>query len=220
MTILREYKTVPLSSIKPYANNPRNNEAAVEGVMRSIERLGYIAPIVVDENMEVLAGHTRYAACTNLNKVDVDVLIARGLTEEQKIAYRLADNRLGENAKWDESKLADELRLLQEFGFDLGGTGFDASELDCLLDTISADCLDDLTVSNVCGDVLEKPPSAQKTVRVSIGAHRFMVSLDTYNEWNAKMVFKYKERSALINAIAKKLEFPLDKITVVSSGDE
>ena len=107
--------TRKLSEIYPYENNPRKNAQAVEAVAESIRQCGYIAPIIVDENGVILAGHTRYKALQKLGRDEAQVVVKEGLTEEQKRKYRLLDNKTGELAEWDFDLLADELDRL-DFG--------------------------------------------------------------------------------------------------------
>ena len=104
-----------LDKIKPYEKNPRKNDMAVEAVMKSIEQCSYVAPIIVDENYVILAGHTRYKALKRLNCAEVEVVVKAGLTDEQKRKYRLLDNKTNELAEWDFDLLPDELDGL-DFG--------------------------------------------------------------------------------------------------------
>lgn len=73
-----------LTDITPYGNNPRKNEKAAEAVKESIKQCGYIAPIILDENGVILAGHTRYKALQQLGRDEAECIIKEGLTEEQK----------------------------------------------------------------------------------------------------------------------------------------
>ena len=115
-----EYIKKRLDEIKPYANNPRINDDAVDDVAESIRQCGYIAPIVIDENSEILAGHTRYKALLKLGKKECDVIVVSGLSEEQKRKYRLYDNKTGELSQWDQKKLAQELSDVDFCGYDFG----------------------------------------------------------------------------------------------------
>lgn len=112
-------KDVPLSSIRPYPNNPRRNDHAVDAVAESIRQCGYIAPIIVDEDGVILAGHTRYKALLKLGRERCQVAVAEGLTPAQKRKYRLLDNKTGELAGWDVSLLDAELDGLDFEGLDL-----------------------------------------------------------------------------------------------------
>ena len=124
---------LPLERLIPYARNPRKNDSAVATVAASLKEFGWRQPIVVDEEMVILAGHTRLEAARQLGLATAPVHIARGLTPAQARAYRLMDNRASENAEWDEALLGLELGDLQGEGFDLGLTGFDDAELNRLL---------------------------------------------------------------------------------------
>lgn len=106
---------LPVGKIKPYERNPRKNDGAVEAVAESIKQCGYIAPIIVDEENVILAGHTRLKALKRLGYKKVPVVIKEGLSEEQKRKYRLLDNKTNELAEWDFDLLGDELEGL-DFG--------------------------------------------------------------------------------------------------------
>lgn len=108
-----------LSEIIPYENNARKNDKAVKDVAESIKQCGYIAPIIVDENNVILAGHTRYKALKKLGYKEVTVRKVSGLTEEQKRKYRLLDNKTNELAEWDFEKLKDEIEGLDFSEFDI-----------------------------------------------------------------------------------------------------
>lgn len=108
-------QTIPIKNIHPYPNNPRKNDGAVDAVAESIRQCGYVAPIIVDENITILAGHTRYKALKKLGYSESQVIIKTGLNEEQKRKYRLLDNKTGELAGWDVDLLATELEGL-DFG--------------------------------------------------------------------------------------------------------
>ena len=114
-----------LADIEPYKNNPRKNDAAVNAVAESIRQCGYIAPIIVDEDQVIIAGHTRYKALVALSMDDAECLICDGLTEEQKKKYRFLDNKTGEKAVWDLMKLEVEVEGLDLEGFDFFGMAAD-----------------------------------------------------------------------------------------------
>jgi DNA modification methylase len=124
---------VEISRVIPYARNPRRNENAIAKVAASIKEFGFRQPIVVDDEMVIIAGHTRVQAAIQLGLKKVPVHVATGLTAAQIKAYRLADNRTHEESEWDDELLAIELGELDELGFNLDLTGFDAIELEELL---------------------------------------------------------------------------------------
>lgn len=107
-----------LAEVKPYGNNPRKNDGAVNAVTESIRQCSYITPIIVDGNYVIIAGHTRYKALKALDIDEAECLICDGLTEEQKKKYRFLDNKTGEKATWDLMKLEVELEGLDLEGFD------------------------------------------------------------------------------------------------------
>lgn len=112
---------IKLTDIKPYENNPRKNDDAVNAVAESIRQCSYITPIIVDEDYVIIAGHTRYKALMALGETDAECLVCDGLTEEQKKKYRFLDNKTGEKAAWDLMKLEVELEGLDLEGFDFFG---------------------------------------------------------------------------------------------------
>lgn len=109
-----------LNDLKVYEKNPRVIEKAIPQVMESIRQVGYVTPIVVDEDGVILAGHTRYAALRGLGEEEAEVLVVRGLTEEQKKKYRILDNKTGELATWDKALVRSELEGIDFDGFDFG----------------------------------------------------------------------------------------------------
>lgn len=117
-----EIREIEISKIKPYAKNPRKNNQAVEAVANSIKEFGFKVPLVIDSNYEIVAGHTRYKASKKLKLTTVPCIIADDLTEEQIKAFRLADNKVGEIAEWDDDLLSEELLDLD---FDMTAFGFD-----------------------------------------------------------------------------------------------
>ena len=152
---------IKITDIRPYEKNPRKNDKAVATVANSIEQYGFQQPIVVDKDMVIVVGHTRFRAAKKLNFTEVPVLIASDLNDEQIRAYRIMDNKSNENSHWDDNKLYDELKELldenniQDLSFD---TGFTESELnrmfrdeDELLDKVR-DKLNPVTYSKL-GDI-------------------------------------------------------------------
>ncbi len=126
-----EYR--PLAEIKPYEQNPRINDAAVDAVAESIRRFGFRQPIVVDGDGVIVCGHTRWKAAQKLGLTEVPVHVARDLTPEQIRAYRIADNKTAELAEWNLDLLPIELAELQGAGIDWSLLGFDQDELAKLL---------------------------------------------------------------------------------------
>jgi DNA modification methylase len=120
---------IDINKIIPYSRNPRNNDESVDNVASSIKEFGFRQPIVVDEDFVVLAGHTRLKASKKLNLKEVPVHMATDLSDGQKKAFRLMDNRSAEDSKWDDKLLSLELVDLKELGLDLDITGFTEREI-------------------------------------------------------------------------------------------
>lgn len=129
----------PITTIRPYPNNPRQNEAAVDGVAKSIQEFGFRQPIVVDEEGVIVVGHTRYKAALKLGMDEVPVHVAVGLSPAQAKAYRIADNQSATLSLWDDPKLSVELAALQEMDFQLDLTGFSGDDLARLMDPPTTD---------------------------------------------------------------------------------
>jgi len=159
--------TVPIADVVPYVRNPRKNTDAVAKVAASIREFGFRQPIVCDADMVVIAGHTRLLAAQSLGLKTVPVHIARGLSTAQVTAYRLADNRTGQDATWDNDLLGVELKALVGLDFDLALTGFNADELDALLNPPGI--LDGADL-----DAVPEPPKVPITKvgdRITLGRH-------------------------------------------------
>jgi ParB-like chromosome segregation protein Spo0J len=124
---------VPIEKVIPYARNPRKNLVAIGVVARSIAAFGFRQPILVDKDYVVIAGHTRLEAARSLGLVEVPVVVADHLTEQQVKAYRIADNKLAEVSEWDREKLTRELQTLLDAGYDTALTALYESEIDVLL---------------------------------------------------------------------------------------
>jgi len=136
-----QIKQMKIDKLKPYENNPRNNEAAAEYVANSIREFGFKVPIVVDKDNIIVAGHTRYLAAQMLGLEEVPCIIADDLTPEQVKAFRLADNKTAEKASWDFEKLSEELNdiLDLDLNFNLTDFGFGEFELDVLTNDYEPD---------------------------------------------------------------------------------
>lgn len=123
----------PLDRLVPYARNPRTHSPEqVSQIAASIVEFGFVNPILVDTDAGIIAGHGRFQAAKQLGLAQVPVVVLDHLTETQKRAYVIADNKLALNAGWDEAALAAEMHALNGEQFDLSLTGFDDAELDRL----------------------------------------------------------------------------------------
>ena len=131
-----------VTEIKPYEKNPRKNDEAVQYVKNSIEKFGFRVPIVIDKGGIIVAGHTRLKAAIELGMKKVPCIVADDLTEEQVRAFRIADNKTGERADWDNELLGAELESLME-QFDMTDFGFGEFEITMLTNDFTPEPYDD-----------------------------------------------------------------------------
>ena len=128
-----KFKFASVSDLIPYARNSRtHSDAQVAKIAASIREFGFLNPVIVDGENGVIAGHGRIMAAQKLGLSQIPVIEAAHLTEAQKRAYVIADNRLALDAGWDNDLLKIELQDLDVAGFDLALTGFDLGELTAL----------------------------------------------------------------------------------------
>lgn len=188
-------KNTDINDIKPYDKNPRNNANSIDKVADSIAEFGFRQPIVVDEDMIVLAGHTRLLASKQLGLKKVPVHIAEGLTNAQKKAYRIMDNKSSEDSEWDKDLLNLEIKDLIEDNYDLNMTGFTPEQIDAL-SVLTESILEGETDE----DSIPEPPKEPKSKLGDIyelGHHRLMcgdsISIDDVDKLidgkKADMVF-------------------------------
>lgn len=163
-----------ISEITPYDKNPRINDKAVPKVAESIKAFGFKVPIIVDKDQVIIAGHTRYKAAIALKMEEVPCIIADDLSEDQVKAFRIADNRVAEEAEWDYDLLTDELRDLIEDNFNLKSLGFDNDELKELLD--DNDLVEDEAPP------IPDVPRAKRGEIYRLGRHRVMCGDSTEHE--------------------------------------
>lgn len=179
-----EIKEVEVTALIPYAKNSRtHDDAQVAQIAASIKEFGWTNPILVDGDKGIIAGHGRLMAARKLKMDKVPVIELSGMTEAQKKAYVIADNRLALNAGWDNAMLTIELQDLEDEGFDLSLTGFDDSELDALLNPIEE--TEGLTDEDAVPDVPEEPKTKLGDIYI-LGNHRLMcgdsTSIDAVNK--------------------------------------
>ena len=171
----------PIGKVIPYARNPRRKQAVAK-VAASIAEFGWRQPIVVDEDGVVIVGHTRLEAARQLGNRKVPVHIARGMSEEQKRAYRLMDNRSHDDASWEEDLLRLELLELENAGYDLELTGFDIEELERLT----------RKVGDLRTDPDKLPTNVEKRVELGqlwrLGDHRLLCADATVEAEVARLI--------------------------------
>lgn len=167
------YYLADVEELIPYTRNARTHSSAqISQIAASIKEFGFLAPIVIAEDNTILCGHGRFYAAQKLGLKKIPCVKESHLTEAQKRAYIIADNKLSINAGWDDELLAVELSDLQGEGVDLSITGFDEKEL--------ADLFDDKSKSDVEDDgydlsaALEKAAFVQRGDIWTVGRHRLM----------------------------------------------
>src|SRR5690606_27688612 len=162
-----------LDDLVPYARNARtHSEAQVAEIAGSIREFGFTNPVLIAEDGSLIAGHGRVLAARKLGMDTVPAIVLSGLSETQRRALVLADNRIALNAGWDEDLLALELSDLQEAGFDLGLTGFDDDELQDLLYG-NRDEQDGLTEDDAIPEVPATPVTRRGDLWL-LGDHRLL----------------------------------------------
>lgn len=168
-------------AITPYARNSRtHSDEQVAQVAASIKEFGWTNPILIDEESVIIAGHGRLMAAQRLGYEEVPIIRLENLTDAQKRAYVIADNKLALNAGWDDEMLAIEVEELLEQGFDLGLTGFDSDEIDSLL--AEANKVED---GNTDEDEAPEPPANPISTVGDVwvlGRHRVMCGDSTNQE--------------------------------------
>ena len=188
-------KNTDINYIKAYDKNPRNNANSIDKVADSISEFGFRQPIVVDENMVVLAGHTRLLASKQLGLKKVPVHIADGLTNAQKKAYRIMDNKSSEDSEWDQDLLSLEIKDLIQDNYDLNMTGFTPEQLDAL-SVLTEAVLEGETDEDDIPEIPKEPKSKLGDI-YELGRHRLMcgdsISIDDVDKLmdgkKADMVF-------------------------------
>lgn len=157
----------PISELIPYARNARiHSEEQILQLRASLREFGFVAPLLIDAQGNILAGHGRLLAAKAEGWTEVPCVLVEHLTDTQRRAYILADNRLAEQAAWDDEMVSLELQALQEAGFDFDLTGFDESDI---IVEESTDVQED--------DYVPDPPSQPRSRRgqvYQLGRHRLM----------------------------------------------
>ena len=173
MITTTQMQLVDINKLIPYVNNARTHSPEqITKLRSSLREFGFINPVLIDREYNVLAGHGRIAAAKEEGITEVPCVFVEHLSEAQKKAYILADNRMSLDAGWDDELLKVEMASLQEMGFDVGMTGFDESELaDLFADDNNTSAKDDdfdLTAA------LEKASFVQRGDIWTVGRHRLM----------------------------------------------
>lgn len=171
MSSFPEYKTKSVPTLIPYARNSRtHSDSQVAEIAASIKELGFLNPVIVDGDNGIIAGHGRVMAAQKLGLEEVPVIEASHLTDAQRRAYIIADNRLALDAGWDDEMLRVEFAELEELGFDLDLTGFEPGEIDALQ---IEELPEGLTDEDAVPEAPEEPVTKEGDIWV-LGNHRLM----------------------------------------------
>lgn len=184
MNTTNEMQLVSISKLVPYQNNARTHSPAqIQKLRSSLREFGFVNPVIIDRDYNVIAGHGRIAAAREEGISDVPCVFVDHLTEAQKKAYILADNRMAMDAGWDEELLRVELEALTEMGFDLGMTGFDEKELAALFPA------DEAKEDNFDVEAeLQKPTFTKSGDVWTLGRHRLVCGDSTKEETHAVLM--------------------------------
>ena len=187
-----QIKLAEISNIKPYENNPRKlSEQAIKKVAMSLKEYGFRQPIVVDKNMVIVAGHTRYRASKKLGLKQVPISVIYNLSEEQINAYRIADNRTAEESEWDNELLKMEIKELEAKDFKLDLLGFNEDQLNDILFEEKQGLTDEDEVPETPEEPISKLGDIWK-----LGNHRVMCGDSTFID-NIDLVTK-KEKIDMV----------------------
>ena len=151
---IKDIQTVDIDRLIPYVNNAKvHSEDQITKIASSIREFGFVNPVLIDKEFNIIAGHGRVMAAKKLKLKEVPCLFIEGLSEAQRKAYILADNRLGELADWDMELVQSELETLQELDFDIDLTGFELPEEEEVPEVIEDEVPEDVETRVKKGDV-------------------------------------------------------------------
>jgi ParB family chromosome partitioning protein len=175
-----------INDIVPYEWNPRQNAEAVASVAASMRLTGGFAmPVIIDANNVLIAGHTRIEAAKSLGLLEAPYVRLSHLTPEQVNAFRVIDNKVAENAKWDFDLLAGEISKLGDLGLNWTDFGWSQGEIDCLSEMVASDCLETESLNETAeretaGHQQRRAPTQ---VRFVLGEVSFFVQASHYRSW-------------------------------------
>lgn len=181
-----EMQLVAVSKLVPYVNNARTHNAQqITKLRSSLREFGFINPVIIDREYNVIAGHGRILAAKEEGIEEVPCVFVDYLTPAQKKAYILADNRMSMDAGWDEELLRVEIEALQAESFDVGLTGFDEKDIAELFAGEGGDAQDD---DFDVDEELQKPPVSKSGDMWLLGNHRLICGDSTKEETYAVLM--------------------------------
>ena len=204
-----DMQLVPIGKLVPYANNARTHSPEqVTKLRSSLREFGFVNPVIIDRDYGIIAGHGRVLAAKAEGITDVPCVFVDHLTEAQKKAYILADNRFAMDAGWDEEMLRVEMEALQGMDFDLGLTGFDEKELAALFETDDEAKEDDFDVDAE----LEKPCIAHAGDIWHIGKHRVICGDSTLPETYQRLLGSEKVNLVIFQKLKTNCSCNIEKL--------
>lgn len=192
-------KQLNVKDLIPHPSNPRILDDAVKPVARSIQEFGFINPVIINENKIILAGHARTKAAESLGMEKVPTLTIKNLSKAQELAYLLADNRLSENASYDNNMLADVIKSIEDMDYDTTVTGYSEDEIQAFINA-STENLDDLL------GLSEQEENYSKEIEIEDEPESNMVRVSFF--------FSKEERNTVMNAVETVKENAPEKITM------
>ena len=173
MEMSEELKLVDIDKLVPYARNSRTHSPEqIKQIQASIREFGFVNPVLIDGKFNIIAGHGRVLAAKTEGLKEVPCVLVEHLTEAQKKAYILADNKLALNAGWDTEMLKIEIGELKELNFDIGLIGFDGDEIDLIFKQEEEVEEDDFDVDQALSEIVE--PTTKRGDIWQLGKHRVM----------------------------------------------
>lgn len=184
-----ELKLISIDELIPYANNARtHSKEQINKIRSSLREFGFVNPVLIDKDKNIIAGHGRVTAAKEEGIKEVPCVLVEHLTEAQKKAYIIADNKLALDAGWDNELLALELENLKELDFDVELTGFNAAEIEDLFSQVhDKDVEDDDFDADAALEEIDEPVSKQGDIWI-LGKHRLICGDSTKAETYEKLM--------------------------------
>jgi hypothetical protein len=196
-----EIEYTPIGDLIPDINNAReHSDSQIQQIANSINEFGFTNPVLIDESKKIIAGHGRYMAGKTLELPEIPTIQLLDLTDAQKKAYVIADNKLALNSQWDFEKLTTELKELQDLDFDLNLIGYYENELTALLDDPENTEFDPLTEWEGMPEYDQPDANGARTLYVHFQtdddvAKFFALVGQSYTEKTKYIWYPYKEKN-------------------------
>lgn len=191
-----------VEKLRPYIRNARtHSDEQISQIAASFLQFGMVNPLLVDSEAGLIAGHGRLEAAKLIGMKKVPVIVLDHLTEEQKQAYIIADNKLAENAGWDRELLQQEIQSLMEKDFDVGIIGFSQDELEQILKQVEDEITDGFD------DDSEEDVTEEADTVCVVGSYRIPIARDEYMRWHDAIREKVGfEKDAIKDEIRRRLK--------------